>query len=132
MYLEDIGQSQLTDYKVYTFNGQARIIQVDYDRFTNHKRQFFDTKWNRLDISWHIESDKKEIKKPSVLNEMIELSEKLSFGFVHLRTDFFIVNDKIYAGELTFFPGTGLGKWMPKGVDEKLGALLDLSELMYK
>lgn len=126
-YLNDIGQEQLTDYKLYAFHGKPQLIQVDYDRFTNHKRQFYDLEWNRLNISWHIDSDTTRLlDKPSVLKEMIILSEKLSYGLYHLRTDFYIVNNKIYAGELTFYPGSGFGKWMPEGIDEMLGHFIQV------
>ena len=53
-YLADIGDSQLTDYKVFCFDGIPQLIQVDYDRYNGHKRQFFDCDWNRLDISFHL------------------------------------------------------------------------------
>ena len=127
-YLSDPGESQLSDYKVYCFNGQPRIIQVDYDRFTSHKRQFFDCKWNSLAISSHFPSDNsKQIPRPVILEEILSLSMRLSAGIPHLRTDFYIVGDKIYVGEMTFFHGSGLGKWWPEGTDEWLGSFLDLN-----
>ena len=126
-YLSDFGDSQLTDYKVFCFDGQPKLIQVDYDRFEGHKRQFFDCDWNRLDISFHFPSDTaKVIFRPSVLEEMLELSRKLSAGFPHLRTDFYIVGDRLYVGEMTFFHGTGFGKWWPEGTDEWLGSFLKI------
>ena len=127
-YLSDLGESQLSDYKVFCFNGQPRLIQVDYDRFEGHKRQFFDCEWRPLDVSFHFPSDKlKIIPKPSLLKEMLFLSRNLSAGIPHLRTDFYIVNDKLYVGEMTFFHGSGLGKWWPEGTDKWLGSFLDLS-----
>ena len=110
-YMSDPNEEQLSDYKVFCFNGVPKIIQVDYDRYTGHKRQFFDTEWNRMDVSFHFPSDtKKRIAKPSVLEEMLELAKKLSLGFPHLRTDFYIIGNKLYVGEMTFFHGTGFGQ----------------------
>lgn len=126
-YMEDVGEAQLTDYKVFCFDGVPQIIQVDYDRYEGHKRQFFDCDWNRMNISFHFKSDTmKKIKKPVVLSEMLDLAKRLSAGFPHLRTDFYIVNNKLYVGEMTFFHGTGFGKWWPEGTDEWLGSLLKL------
>lgn len=132
-YLEDKGETQLTDYKVFNFNGTPRIIQVDFDRYTDHKRKFFDTEWNEMDVTFHqpYQSDK-VIKKPACLDEMLELSRKLSAGFPHLRTDFYIVNDRLYVGEMTFFHGTGFGKWTPESFDAEMGSWLDLSEVIDK
>ena len=127
-YLSDPGESQLSDYKVFCFNGQPRLIQVDYDRFEGHKRQFFDCEWRPLDVSFHFPSDRvKVIPEPSLLTEMLFLSRKLSAGIPHLRTDFYIVNNRLYVGEMTFFHGSGLGKWWPEGTDEWLGSFLDLN-----
>ena len=87
-YLSDSGDTQLTDYKVFCFDGHPQMIQVDYDRFNGHKRQFFDCEWNRMDISFHFPSDtSKVIPKPAQLEEMLELAGKLSAGFPYLRTD---------------------------------------------
>ena len=132
-YLEDKGETQLTDYKVFNFNGTPRIIQVDFDRYTDHKRKFFDTEWNEMDVTFHqpYQSDK-VIKKPACLDEMLELSRKLSAGFPHLRTDFYIVNDRLYVGEMTFFHGTGFGKWTPESFDAEMGSWLDLSGVVEK
>lgn len=128
-YMEDDGQEQLTDYKVFNFNGEPKMIQLDYDRFTGHKRQFFDTEWNRMDVSFHFPSDNKVIEKPAQLDEMLSLAKTLSKGFPQLRTDFYIVGGKIYVGEMTFFHGTGMGRWTPDSFDKTLGSWLDLSEI---
>lgn len=127
-YLEDFGERQLSDYKVFCFDGVPHLIQVDYDRYKVHKRQFFDCDWHRLDISFHFMSDTgKEIQKPCVLDEMLELAKRLSVGFPHLRVDFYIVNDKLYVGEMTFFHGSGFGRWWPEGTDEWLGKFLTIN-----
>lgn len=130
-YMTDLGEEQLTDYKVFNFDGEPFIIQVDFDRFNGHKRQFFDIKWNKLDISFYIPSDNsKNIQRPKCLEEMLQLSRKLSEGFPHLRTDFYIIGEKLYIGELTFFHGTGMGKWMPQSVDKLLGDKITLPEII--
>lgn len=126
-YLSDLGDTQLSDYKVFCFDGKPELIQVDYDRYSGHKRQFFDCSWNRLDISFHFPSDStKVIQKPDVLDEMLELAAKLSAGFPHLRTDFYIVGNRLYVGEMTFFHGTGFGQWWPEETDAWLGQFLKI------
>lgn len=128
-YMHDDGDDQLTDYKVFCFNGEPKIIQVDYDRFKGHKRQFYDVEWNRMDVSFHFPSDTtKRIPKPSVLGDMLELARKLSTGFPHLRTDFYIIGDKIYIGEMTFYHGTGMGKWTPQSFDKEMGSWIELPQ----
>ena len=57
---------------------------------------------------------------------MIILAEKLSRDIPFLRVDFYNLNNKIYFGELTFFPASGLGEIEPKEWDYKLGEWLTL------
>jgi len=58
---------------------------------------------------------------------MIEASKKLSKGHPYLRTDFYVVGDKVYVGEITFFPASGYGKFNPDEYDKKFGDMIDLS-----
>ena len=125
--MTDEGSNQLTDYKLLTFNGVPRLIQIDYDRFTNHKRQYLDMEWNQLPISDYFPSDfTSKREKPKELDEMIAMSMKLSEGYPHLRTDFYIVNGNVYVGELTFFHGNGMDTWTPDTYDFELGDMLHL------
>ena len=47
-YLTDDGE-ELRDYKIFNFGGEPKIIEVDYDRFKNHKRQLYTTEWKRIE-----------------------------------------------------------------------------------
>lgn len=96
--------------------------------FTNHKSQFYTPEWELTDISWHIPSEKnKTLKLPPVLDEMLDIAKHLSDGIPFLRVDFYVVGEKIYVGETTFFPGAVFGKWMPEGTDKKLGDWLSIN-----
>ena len=125
-YMEDESNYELKDYKIFCFNGYPRLIMVDSDRFTNHKRNVYDTNWEKVDISINFPNSDKVFNKPNHLNEMLELSEKLSKNIPFLRTDFYIINDKIYFGELTFFPGSGFQKINPEFFFFFLGKWIEL------
>ena len=125
-YMED-KDGELKDYKVFNFNGEPRIIEIDYNRFTNHQRTLFDENWNVINATIKFPTDKKrEFKKPEVFEELLELSRKLSKGFPHLRTDFYIVDNKIYFGELTFYHGSGMERINPIDLDYKMGEWINL------
>ena len=126
----EIGCSQLSDYKIFCFNGEPKIIQVDFDRFTNHRRNLYDTEWNLLDLAIQYPSDHSHIiPKPKVLDKMLALSRALSKGIPHVRTDFYIVgNSDIYFGELTFFHGCGYEKFTPEEWDAKLGGWIEIGK----
>lgn len=125
-YMEDDSNKEIQDYKVHNFDGVSKVILVCKDRFkqTGLTEDFFSDEWEHLDIKRinHPNSDS-EIKKPESLSLMLELSERLSKGHPFLRTDFYEVNGKIYFGELTFYPASGLS---PESFDKSLGEMLEL------
>ena len=127
-YMTDDGE-ELADYKVHNFNGNPKLILVCKDRFDNNgmTEDFFDENWKHLDIKrpGHNNSSK-IIEKPVLLNEMLELSKKISEGIPFVRTDFYIINGNIYFGEITFFPASGLSAFIPEKWDEYLGDYLSL------
>ena len=67
--------------------------------------------------------------KPKKFDEMIDLSRKLSSSIPHVRGDFYIINGKVYFGELTFFDSAGLEKFTPEKYDEILGSYIDLNKI---
>ena len=118
---------ELKDYKLFCFNSEPTIIEVDYDRFVGHKRNFYDKEWNFLDLEIQYPSDKcHEIPKPDCLEQMLLLSHKLSEGIPHVRTDFYCINGNLYFGELTFFHEAGLGAFRPVEWDKYLGSLISI------
>lgn len=128
-YMEDESKTQLKDYKVFTFSGEPKIIQLDFDRFEGHKKKLYDLDWNEIDIEFHYPNDKNvSFEKPAQLDEILDLAKKLSFGLPFLRTDFYIVDGQIYFGELTFFPASGFGIFSDEKFDVLLGSWIDLSK----
>lgn len=116
------------DYKFFCFNGEVKCFKVDFDRFTDHRANYFDLDGNLLDCGEVVCPPKFEhkVEIPKEINEMIALAEKLSKGIPFLRVDFYNVSGKIYFGELTFFPATGFGRFTDDKWDLKLGEWLEL------
>ena len=107
-YIEQM-DGNLLDYKVFCFNGEPKYIQVDIDRYSNHTRAIYDTKWNKTKKSYlDAQISYKEIPKPSNLDELLNISKRISIKFISLRTDFYIINNKIFVGELTFYHQNGI------------------------
>ena len=66
-------------------------------------------------------------KQPKNMTKMLEIAAKLAQPFPFVRVDMYETKDKVYAGELTFYPGNGFNKFTPKSLDVEMGKLLDLS-----
>lgn len=128
-YLKDDSSLDLKDYKIHCFSGKPEFIQVDYDRFSTHKKNLYSTSWEFMDVSYNYPFDKRVIiDKPKKLEEMLELARKLSIGFPYVRVDFYIVNEKILFGEITFYPVSGFGIFTPESYNDYLGDLIELPQ----
>ncbi len=129
-YMEDESGWQLKDYKIFCFNGDPKFIEVDYDRYVDHKLNVYDKDWNFIDFYMTSRNDKSvEISKPLKLDEMLELARILAKDTIFVRVDFYSIGDKIYFGELTFHPGSGMIDFHPDEYDKILGDMLKLPAL---
>lgn len=127
-YMEDDAVHELRDYKFFCFNGRCKCFKVDFNRFVEHRANYYDPQGHLLDFGEKIcpPDSTKNIVLPENLAEMISLAEKLSVGFPFLRVDLYDVNGKIYFGELTFFPASGFGEFTSEEWDERLGSWIKL------
>ena len=120
----------LPEFKVFCFNGKPHMIEVISNMFSPQKGDdYMDLKWNKLKISSK-ESPNSNIvvPKPNNLESILDIASKLSKNFPFVRVDLYSVNNKIYFGELTFTPASGLTSFNPPEVDHQLGELIDLSK----
>lgn len=120
---------ELQDYKVHNFGGIPRLILVCSQRFSESglHEDFYNTAWEKLDLKRpaHPQSDV-EKAQPAELNKMLEFSARLSSQIPFVRTDFYSINGKLFFGEITFFPASGLEKFDPDEWDDKLGSWIML------
>lgn len=128
-YMTDESGTELKDYKIFNFNGEPKIIQVDFDRFVQHKKNLYTTEWDYIEAAINYPADPcRQIEKPRKLEEMLLLASMLSKDIPYLRTDFYIIKDRIYFGELTFYPGSGFMSFTPEEFDLEIGNWIKLPE----
>lgn len=114
-YLDD-HTGRLRDYKVYCFNGQPKYIGVDTGNAADeHFKDIYDVNWHMLKgYEMAYPNSGVAIEKPKVLNELLNYAHILSEDFLHARIDFYIVEDHIIFGEITFTNSAGFGRVKPK------------------
>lgn len=141
--LEDsttVNNTDLTDYKFYCFNGKPVYSQVIRDRRSVETIDFYDIEWRHMPfvglnpvatngLNSVATNGLNPVAKPTCLGEMFGICSKLSNGIPFSRIDLYVVDDKIYFGEITFYPASGLGIFTPNEWNEKLGSMIKLPYL---
>lgn len=125
-YLED-EKGSLNDYKIFCFNGVAKVWFLITGRSSGDTRcDYYDFDGKLLPLTQGYPNSGTKRNMPPEVFQMKKLAEKLTSGMKHCRADFYLVNGKIYFGELTFFDSSGLEKFEPVEWDYKFGNMIDL------
>lgn len=121
-FIEDDKSVDLTDYKIFCFHGEPKLVQVVRDRVSGNTRNYYDPEWNPLPIRHADHDAAPEVEaKPDNLEEMMDVARKLSEDFTHVRVDLYNINGKIYFGELTMTSAGGWAKLEPEWVGQWMG-----------
>jgi hypothetical protein len=127
-YMEDKSGCDLKDYKFFCFNGEPKCCQVIAGRRSVMSVDFFDNNWNHLPFHEPrvYPFSTVILSRPQSYELMWKLAQKLSTNHPFLRVDFYNINGRIYFGELTFFPTSGMGGFDPEGWDYTFGSWMKL------
>lgn len=127
-YLSSTEEITPHDYKISCFNGIPRYIQVDVDRYGNHRRSYYTTDWRLMPIT----GGKKladPLKRPKNLEEMIRISGVLSKGFPFARIDLYNIDGEIIFGEFTLYCGGGTEQFDNESENILFGDWIDLKQI---
>ncbi len=123
--VEKFLKDNIEDYKFFCFDGKMKYCQLIKNRNIEETIDFYDKDWEKqvfTGLTSHKRSDKID-KSPFGYKKMIELVEKLSKDFDFARIDLYNIEGKIYFGEITFCPASGLGTFIPEEWNYKIGDL---------
>lgn len=119
----------MTDYKFFCFNGEPKYCQVIKDRHTQETIDFFDIEWQHQDFIGLNPSAVYASSLPSRpmhYAEMQQVVAQLAKGKPFSRVDLYAMSEKVYFGEITLYPASGIGQFTPNSYDEILGQMLTL------
>ena len=114
--------------KTFGLKGEVKVLNSsDFNRFVNHRRNIYFADWSLAPFEYGYPTDTNvKIPRPVCLDKMLDLAKKLSKDIPFVRVDFYVIYDKIYFGELTFYPEAGIGKFNPDIWNIKLGECLKI------
>lgn len=117
------------DYKFHCFNGEPDNVMVCLGRASGRpKYYYFDNEWKllRYNLNGMNPTEDLVLPKPKKLDEMFEISGALARGFPYVRVDLYHENERVYFGELTFYPQGGFDSQLLEETDLLFGSKLEL------
>ena len=123
-YMVDESKIELKDYKVLCFDSAPKLIELHQGRFAQeHFMDYYDLDWNRTSIcNIHEKPSLVSMPRPKCLAQMLDYSHILADGIPHVRVDWYVINDQLYFGEITFYDGSGYDLFIDERDDELLGS----------
>lgn len=130
------GQSSLIDYKIWCINGRVEYIWTCADRDQNGTDVMtYDRNWNAHPEYSIFDSRYRRgelMAKPSNLDGLIDVAEKLSKPFPVVRVDLYHINGKIFFGEMTFTSLGGMMNFYTQDFLNLLGDKIDINSFPLK
>lgn len=122
IFVEESLGDDLNDYKFFCFHGKVKLLQVDFNRFSGHGRNLYDDNFNFITNVKFLYDNNQNIKLDKHKLEILKkIAETISKPFEFARVDLYLIENKIYFGEITFCPEAANGKFEPNNYDYKLG-----------
>lgn len=125
-YMHDNNQLVLDDYKFFCFNGDVEFVEVTKGKGNQKYRGYFSNNFTPLAITDNYNTKSGVFSKPDGFQEMIQIAQTLSKGFIHVRIDLYFISGKIYFGEYTFHHCGGIIKFNPDVYNYKFGDFVTL------
>lgn len=128
--VDNDGSDQLSDYKMFCFDGVPKLLMIASDRqkAEETKFDFYDMQGQHLDLlNGHPNADVMP-ECPKNYKRMQELAAVLSKDYPHIRVDFYEHCGRLYLGELTLYHWSGMVPFKPASWDKTLGEWLNLPE----
>jgi hypothetical protein len=111
------------DFKIFCFDGKARLIEVDVNRFSDKLRTaFYDPSWKHIPVAYSHAPIQRE--RPDNLDQMIHIAETIAKGMDFVRIDLYSDGKRtVKFGEITYTPGNAGSRFSDVRFDKWLGTL---------
>ena len=133
IYAEELLGDNCTDYKFFCFAGIPRYVKVIADRSDKDEsgkqikhQDYYDMDWNFRPMVKDYNSMGGGLEMPALFGQMKKMAAALSAPFPFARVDLYQENGRVYFGEITLTPATGLNRTDKPETLELFGSLTDL------
>lgn len=119
--------NKLKDFKFMCFSGCIKFVEVHTDRFENHTQDYYDINFEKMNIVRDVKVSDCILSKPACYDEMLEYTKKLAKSYPFVRIDWYVTNDRLYFGEITFYDSSGFEMFNPIEYNEIYGDLIKIN-----
>lgn len=110
---QDYPSSTPIDYKIWCFDGVPTYIVTYYNRTKESCNiNIYDTEWNNypqfVQPNEHYQVGTDVLPRPRCMEQMLRVAQSLTKGFPCVRLDLYVIDGKVFFGEMTFTPAGGL------------------------
>lgn len=125
-----IREGKAHEYKMFCFHGEFKFCLVEQNYFSKKpKRAIYNSKFELMPFRINSIPVRALNTKPPKYEQMINIAETLAANLPFVRVDFYLIENTIYIGEMTFTSGGGFSIFQPKEWDYEIGEWLDLTKL---
>lgn len=124
-YLEDKTFGDLVNYKFICINGKPEIMYITVKN-DDIWENFYDMDFKQIDFTHGRHVYKHPIEKPQMFEKMKHVASQLAADVPNVRIDFYVVENKLYFSEYTFYDWGGFAQIQPNKWDEQLGNIMQL------
>lgn len=117
---ELVGPPPLREFRLFVFDGQVALVQVDTGRFARRERALFSPEWSYLGELIYPAPTPLPMR-PTTMDTMLQWAAILAEDIDFVRVDMYDLGDRVLVGELTPYPGAGMARFRPAVVDRWLG-----------
>lgn len=119
----------LYEYGFYCYDGVPRLVEINEYSPGLKRVNMFDIDLHLTEYEYVDGPLSQPVTKDPLYEKMLEYAAVLSKGFPFVRVDLICVNNRIYFGEMTFYPLAGFGWISPESFNYFLGSYLTLPVL---
>lgn len=113
------GEDDVSDYRIFCFEGKPKLICVDIGKYSNYSRAFYTTDWSKQNYSLGYQLHIGEVAKPDCLGEMLDAAETLSRDLNFVRVDFYTNGTDFFLGELTHSHASASQRFIPVSAEKQ-------------
>jgi len=120
------------DFRFFVFNGEIRIVEVDFGGVALSTSQFYTPEWTLLPVRRKYPIDDRALNPPRDFPKMLQLAKLIGKEMDFVRIDMYQSSDGPIVGELTCYPAGGTYAFHPPSYDRIMGDCWKFEGKYYK